>query len=182
MTCYTLVSCDTLNTLVDFISVFKLNSQYDNHQMQQVQLQSEQFNPRRFQLNNSHLCHTRHSEWYTLGCFHIFANRIQRHHLKENWSDVTTVRTVHNKNPTSNESLWTSVTSHQAQAHPPTTVFLLVDPQQPPAKKEILGNYYKSLVIVALRWSECQNSAAGNHQMGRGEYTSPFVVPSFLFV
>ena len=88
---------DTLNTLVDFISLVKLDSQYDNHQMQQVQLQSEQFNPRRFQLNNSHLCHTRYSEWYTLGCFHIFANRIQRHHLKENWSDVTTVRTVHNK-------------------------------------------------------------------------------------
>ena len=42
-------TCGTLNTLVDFISVFKLNSQYDNHQMQQVQLQSEQFNPRRFQ-------------------------------------------------------------------------------------------------------------------------------------
>ena len=93
-----LQTCGTLNTLVDFVSLVKLDSQYDNHQMQLVQLQSEQFNQEDSKVNNSHLCHTRYSEWYTLGCFHIFANRIQRHHLKENWSDVTTVWTVHNKN------------------------------------------------------------------------------------
>ena len=33
-------------------------------------------------------------------------------------------------------NLWTSVTSHQAQAHPPTTVCLLVDPQHPPEHKQ----------------------------------------------
>lgn len=36
---------------------------------------------------------------------------------------------------TSNESFWTSVTSHQAQAHPPTIVRFLVDPQHPPRKE-----------------------------------------------
>jgi hypothetical protein len=33
---------------------------------------------------------------------------------------------------TSKDSLWTSVTSHQAQAHPPTIVLLVVAPKHPP--------------------------------------------------
>jgi hypothetical protein len=37
---------------------------------------------------------------------------------------------------TSRESFWTSVTSHQAQAHPPTIVRFFVDPQHPPEKTE----------------------------------------------
>ncbi len=37
---------------------------------------------------------------------------------------------------TSRESLCTSVTSHQAQAHPPTRVFLEREPQQPPGMKK----------------------------------------------
>lgn len=37
---------------------------------------------------------------------------------------------------TSNESFWTSVTSHQAQAHPPTIVRFFVDPQHPPRREK----------------------------------------------
>lgn len=36
---------------------------------------------------------------------------------------------------TSSDKRWTSVTSHQAHAHPPTIVRFLVDPQHPPEKK-----------------------------------------------
>lgn len=37
---------------------------------------------------------------------------------------------------TSRDKRWTSVTSHHAQAHPPTIVLFLVDPQQPPEINE----------------------------------------------
>ena len=47
---------------------------------------------------------------------------------------------------TSNDSLWTSVTSHQAQAHPPTTVFLLVDPQQPPERNSLEKSVFSWLM------------------------------------
>ncbi len=33
---------------------------------------------------------------------------------------------------TSSDMRWTSVTSHQAHAHPPTMVVLVLAPQQPP--------------------------------------------------
>ena len=48
---------------------------------------------------------------------------------------------------TSNDSLWTSVTSHQAQAHPPTTVFLLVDPQQPPGRNGLEKVFFFSWLM-----------------------------------
>ena len=37
---------------------------------------------------------------------------------------------------TSSDSLCTSVTNHQAKAHPPTLVVLDLDPQQPPEKNK----------------------------------------------
>jgi hypothetical protein len=37
------------------------------------------------------------------------------------------------RNFTSRDMRWTSVTSHQAHAHPPTMVVLELAPQQPPA-------------------------------------------------
>ena len=37
------------------------------------------------------------------------------------------------RNFTSSDMRWTSVTSHQAHAHPPTIVVLELAPQQPPA-------------------------------------------------
>lgn len=37
------------------------------------------------------------------------------------------------RNFTSSDMRWTSVTSHQAHAHPPTMVVLELAPQQPPA-------------------------------------------------
>lgn len=37
---------------------------------------------------------------------------------------------------TSSDSLWTSVTSHQAHAQPPTIVTRFVDPQHPPVKQK----------------------------------------------
>ncbi|KAK9730539.1 hypothetical protein QE152_g14414 [Popillia japonica] len=41
---------------------------------------------------------------------------------------------------TSSESLWTSVTNHQAHAHPPTIVTRFVDPQHPPKRTLDIGN------------------------------------------
>ena len=43
---------------------------------------------------------------------------------------------------TSKESLWTSVTSHQAHAQPPTLVILDREPQQPPERNVSICNYF----------------------------------------
>ena len=68
---------------------------------------------------------------------------------------------------TSNDSLWTSVTSHQAQAHPPTTVFLLVDPQQPPERNGLEKSFFSldwciNLQIIRKGWTD-------NHEMCIGQ-------------
>ena len=64
---------------------------------------------------------------------------------------------------TSNDSLWTSVTSHQAQAHPPTTVFLLVDPQQPPERNSLEKSWCINLQIIRKGWTD-------NHEMCIGQW------------
>ena len=53
---------------------------------------------------------------------------------------------------TSSERRWTSVTSHQAHAHPPTIVRFRVDPQQPPEEKETNINHWirNTSVLVFL--------------------------------
>ena len=64
---------------------------------------------------------------------------------------------------TSNDSLWTSVTSHHAQAHPPTTVFLLVDPQQPPERNSLEKSWCINLQIIRKWWTD-------NHEMCIGQW------------
>lgn len=58
---------------------------------------------------------------------------------------------------TSSERRWTSVTNHQAHAHPPTIVRFLVDPQHPPKIKE-----YN--IIYILNWEKIlfKNSRTDN--------------------
>lgn len=48
----------------------------------------------------------------------------------------------------------TSVTSHQAQAHPPTIVRFLVEPQQPPGKFQKIVSLLKVILIIKLSFSE----------------------------
>jgi hypothetical protein len=50
---------------------------------------------------------------------------------------VSTISHIGLRVITSSESFWTSVTSHQAHAHPPTIVRFFVEPQHPPKKVEI---------------------------------------------
>ena len=75
---------------------------------------------------------------------------------------------------TSNDSLWTSVTSHQAQAHPPTTVFLLVDPQQPPERNNLEKSFFLLLIDASIfRLSERGGQTITRCASARGEYTLP---------
>ena len=65
---------------------------------------------------------------------------------------------------TSSESFWTSVTSHQAQAHPPTIVRFFVDPQHPPEIRkrkigwwvvDILNLKYFVVYYSITLWQNC---------------------------
>lgn len=51
---------------------------------------------------------------------------------------------------TSSDRRWTSVTSHQAHAHPPTIVLFRVDPQHPPGKMKeryiVVNDYQVELI------------------------------------
>ena len=57
---------------------------------------------------------------------------------------------------TSKDIRWTSVTSHQAHAHPPTIVVFFVDPQQPPGgnqekKKGYHANAVNPCILATLQ-------------------------------
>ena len=79
---------------------------------------------------------------------------------------------------TSRDIRWTSVTSHQAHAHPPTIVVFFVDPQQPPGgnqekKKRLSCQCCKSLYTSDSTSAYGQQSKWVNHMQIPATHKQP---------
>ena len=79
---------------------------------------------------------------------------------------------------TSKDIRWTSVTSHQAHAHPPTIVVFFVDPQQPPGgnqekKKRLSCQCCKSLYTSDSTSAYGQQSKWVNHMQIPATHKQP---------